>query len=502
MRETLRSALTIALALLAVASMVSGAAGLMAPDQPHTAHNHNHDAERADPLPTLSPIGSASASHQCSEAVGLNLALRSDLTTAQKAAKIVGGCDPYHGTTGTDSIDANQTKSELVQRAATTRQHVNTTMDSFDNNYQNMEAIARLEFQAAYYRALENGSSRSAAKIAANESIEDYFTVKEKQLMNSAETMVTDWHSYDSLESNDSTIDGKFISQAGNTNANSLVSNKMQETITLVNGSTMSISTHAGYLFTLGNSQTNTLYVSQDGDFDTYKEITSPTNQEWVERRQKLHDASDSVRAETQQYIDNTFTDYQTGDVNATELVDANTLEREFSGDNSQSWATLALATTSGVDPPEDLDGVGTFNVSYSGSTETGVLLADTTKTDLIETGTTYDGSAWSVTPKIVTESGAIKPLNGTFTVDAITSPSGETQQNATYTEVKYKTTNTSEYKSLMTELDSVRAELEAREANRGDGGLGIGLPDLGLGVPDSVLLIGGGIALFLLLRD
>lgn len=447
------------------------------------------------------PIGVASADHECTKTDKIANGIL-PFGIGGLGSEVLGNCDWQHGETGTDSIDANQTKSELVQRAATTRQHVNTTMDSFDNNYQNMESIARLEFQAAYYRALENGSSRSAAKIAANESIEDYFTVKERQLMSSAETMVTDWQSYDSLESNDSNIDGTFVSQSGNSNANSLVSNKMQETITLVNGSTMSISTHAGYLFTLGNSETNTLYVSEDPDFGTHQEVTSPTNQEFVDRRQKLHDASDSVRSETQQYIDNTFAAYESGDVNATELVDANSLEREFSGDNSQSWATLALSTTSGVDPPEDLDGVGTFNVSYDGSQTTGVLLADTTKTDLIETGTTYDGSTWATTPKIVTESGAIKPLNGTFTVDAITSPSGETQQNATYTEVQYKTTNTSEYQSLMSELDSVRAELEAREDQQSGGGLFGGLLGGGGGLGTAgiiALVLGGG---YLLMRQ
>jgi len=423
MRESVNSALSVILALLAVASMVSGAAGLMTPPEPveesHSGHSHNH--ESPDVLVGVSPVGTAEASHKCGQSIALNLGLRSDLTTAQQAANVLGSCNPLHGDRSNETIDHNQTQTELIQRGATANEQSRVFLDSVTNNLDNTRAVARLEAQGEYYRQLESGASESAARLAAKDAVRDYYTVKQMQLASSWNILIKSWDSYEITASAEGL--GNFVG------------------VNRENG---------------GNKT--------DISIGAYKHPTL------------INGSSDQEIAELH--------------------YDGNTYQV-----SPMSWSTLALSSTSGVDPPDDLDGIASMTVAHGGSTHEGILLADTEAVTQIEVNTTYNGSNWAVTPQVVTDSSYVK-LDGTFTVTEIKTADGSTVQNRTYREVDYKTTNTTEYRQLMGELDTLRTELEAREANSGGGGLFGGLPGFG-GLPDSALLIGGAVLLgLLLLKD
>jgi hypothetical protein len=430
---------------------------------------------------SFSPVGTAEASHDCDFRLYVGLSATLDLT------KEVSEC-LFHGDRSTDSIDHSQTRTELVQRAATGFEHAEVELTSLENNLENTRAVARLEMQAAYYRALENGSSESAARATAKQAVRDYYTVKQEQLVSSWNILITSMWSYEKLENNESLAEGFVASSVdgslsgGNFQTDDQYSNPYYD-LSAVNGSQLSSATwlrdYGGgknwrYLdgHNLGPSDRR---IAVGWNNDSVSDVASLKLARYQNAWTDIENQSEEVLADADTYINNTYDSYQSGDVNASQLVDANTLTREFTGNNTQSWSTLALSTTSGVDPPENLDGVGTFEVEYQDTIYTGILLADTQERSVIESGQTYNGSLWTVTPKLVTDSDRIE-LDGEFTIRSITNDAGETVGNVTYREVSYETTNTSDYQTLMSELDALRSELETREEQQQSGGLFGGL--------------------------
>lgn len=458
----------------------------------------------------LSPVGTAEASHECGESLLLNLGIRSDLTTAQQTANIAGSCNPFHGDRSTESIDHSQTRTELVQRAATGFEHAEVELTALENNLENTKAVARLEMQAAYYRALEDGSSESAARASAKQAVRDYYTVKQQQLVSAWNILITSTQSYENVENSEGLSEGIVSTKdaggslSGNILTDDDFSNPTQD-IAAVNGSQL---TTEAFVRDYGGGKI-WRYVDGSANGPSERTVVVGANNDSVstaesvefERYQTawtdLENQSDDVLADADTYINQTYDSYEAGEINASDIIDANALTREYTGNNTQSWSTLALSTTSGVDPPEDLSQVGAFNVTHGGESYSGVLLADTEQVNTIENGTTYNGSQWAVEPKIVTSEKWVT-LDGKFTVTGITNSQGESIQNASYDEVDYQTTNTTEYRNLMSELDALRAELEAREDQQGTGplipgfDLGGGGLAAGIGLVAIILLVAG----------
>jgi hypothetical protein len=456
----------------------------------------------------VSPVGTAEASHNCGQSIALNLGLRSDLTTAQQAANVLGSCNPLHGDRSNETIDHNQTQTELIQRGATANEQSRLFLDSLSNNLGNTRAVARLEAQGEYYRQLESGASESAARVAAKDAVRDYYTTKQKQLASSWNILIKSWDSYE-ITANAEGL-GNFVGVNRDNGGNKTdISLGTYKNPTLINGSSdqeIAELHYKGNTYQVSPMSTNQGSNNNDWNMTLYAGLTDTTNghiessnlyeyrHAWLE----IQTQNQQVLSDIDDYIDQTYSEYQQGDINASDIVSANALMREYTGDNQQSWSTLALSSTSGVDPPDDLDGIASMTVAHGGSTYEGILLADTEEVDKIATNTTYNGSTWAVTPQVVTDSSYVK-LDGEFTVTKIKTADGSTVQNRTYREVDYQTTNTTEYRQLMGELDALRAELEAREQQQSGGPL---IPSFGLGGGGGLFAMLGVLAAVLLLAS
>jgi hypothetical protein len=434
------------------------------------------------------PVGTAVASHDCT--FGHSLVLSMSNTAGLTDNDL--GCQLFHGETDTDTVDNNETANELVTRAANTIEHSEVFLTNVENQLQYVNSTARIEAQAAYYRALENGDTRSGARTKAHQAVRDFLTIKQMQLVNSWNLLTDNWGSYDQLE-DDEGLGDNFVVTTGTDSGNDLSTRK--DTINGINGTNIEVTVvdgSAGAWFDIRDDSARTLQVATSNS--TYTDQVSSEVGRYTRAWNQLQAAETKVIDEIDSYINQTYDSYQEGDVNSTDLVDANTLTQEFSPQEHgiQSWTTLALSSTSGVDPPDNLDGLGSFTIEYNGANYTGLLLADTEQTSQIQAGSTYDGSTWNITPKVVTDNQKVE-LSGNFTVHEITNQDGETLQNVTYVETNYSTTNISDFQQTLDRLEKLRTEIEARESDSGGGGALLGSSGnliLGLAALGAIVLL------------
>ncbi|NLV06110.1 hypothetical protein GOC83_08210 [Haloarcula rubripromontorii] len=173
---------------------------------------------------------------------------------------------------------------------------------------------------------------------------------------------------------------------------------------------------------------------------------------------------------------ENTYSAYQAGEINNSDLVDPYVLSNQQSaGDDFQGWAAAQL-TLMGTNSPENFDQIGSFNVTTeSGTQYEGVLFSqENPASGQFESGTTYNTSKIGGTQYVVT-SDRIVELDGEFTIDSISTQDGQTVQNVTIQKTTYETTNVTELKQQYEDLAQKRAEIEAREQNlRGSSGGGL----------------------------
>ncbi|MBV0902347.1 hypothetical protein KTS37_11160 [Halomicroarcula salina] len=182
------------------------------------------------------------------------------------------------------------------------------------------------------------------------------------------------------------------------------------------------------------------------------------------------------MQGEMNTLANNTYDAYQAGEINNSDLIDPYVLSQERSpGSEFQGWANAQL-TLLGTNSPANYDQIGGFEVTTeSGSSYTGVLhAAENPPSGQFQTNTTYDpsqigGSVYLVTPNRMME------LQSNFTIQNITTQSGQTIQNTTIEQTTYQTTNVTELKQMYEDLAKRRAEIEAREQNlRGSAGGGL----------------------------
>ncbi|AAV47116.1 unknown [Haloarcula marismortui ATCC 43049] len=162
---------------------------------------------------------------------------------------------------------------------------------------------------------------------------------------------------------------------------------------------------------------------------------------------------------------ENTYSAYQAGEINNSDLVDPYVLASQQSpGDDFQGWAAAQL-TLLGTNSPENFDQIGSFNVTTeSGTQYEGVLFSqENPASGQFENGTTYNTSNIGGTQYVVT-SDRIVELDGEFTIDSISTQDGQTVQNVTIQKTTYETTNVTELKQQYEDLAYKRAQIEARE--------------------------------------
>nr|WP_254282521.1 hypothetical protein [Haloarcula salina] len=405
---------------------------------------------------------------------------------------------PGSTTVNTTGLDAQQAKLDIYLAAQNSKASATNYQTSLNNTLEGSKNQARILGKNAYIRALNNGSSKAAAKTKAKQAVADYYATKQRNLANEFTRHAENTQYLSQKSSQDSlgmfTLVGTPDDSSSDSNFN--IYDYRQTTETLVNGDTVTVTgPYFGFYKsdfrggrTVGPSDVlprttttdDAAWYEADGiqvaGTDTTSSFMAMDFSAYGNRWSDIQNQNQQVQNEMDTLANNTYDAYQAGEINNSDLVDPYLLASEYSaGDSHQSWAAAQL-TLLGQNSPENFDQIGSFNVTTgSGTQYEGVLFsADNPASGQFEVNQTYDAANISGTQYVVT-SDRIVELEGTFTIDRITDQNGQTIKNVTIQKTTYQTTNVTELKQQYADLRQKYNEIEARKQAMNSGGSGGG---------------------------
>lgn len=415
------------------------------------------------------------------------------------------------------SLDKNDTRLELYQAAAASSDSADNVHAIMNNQLQDAETVALVKGKNSYIRSLNNAGSKSAANASATENITEYYSRQEMNVISQWNQQISQAQYLHNLGENQSKISEDYVSLGfvQPTANDRVVRNHHVEsfgstTYTLQNGTTVTVQTVTLWLESEATANNNfftdtvtfaptdgTQYyevgstggiVSEDQYFDRVANLTGITvygsrlknygDKEFVEfsdYQQSLNLIDAQTTSSINQMgtvVDNTYSQYQTGEINSSQLVDPYVLQNSYSpGNGFQGWAAAQMASL-GVNQPENYSTVGQMNVTVNGGTSySGILhAASNPASGEFEVNSTYDPS--NVGPVfITTQQGEIREISKNFTLDAVETQDGIEKKNITYVEKDYTTTNSEDLANLTSQIGELRAEIDAREQALAGGG-------------------------------
>ena len=422
------------------------------------------------------------------------------------------------------SYDASESYDavSLYQAALQTDSSANQWYTLLDNYLQNTEEVAWLRAERALARAVENGSTQTAANVDVTESVKDYYTIHEINLYDKWNLHVKGADSYENEASNISgytvfnyptteTWDEVQDTQGSNAYVESIsYVGQSNVTHTLANGSSMtvrgadfSVTVYSEYA-QKSNTETvtvtpfdynKTITVAGDSG-DTYPYALSFEVRYWrlmapnsdyenrnylsLERTGRFHNdirtQMNHVTNETDTFVANTWADFDSGNLNSTEVLSKVNLLFNY-GQNTQntenatfSEATVALSAL-GVDEV-GADETAYMNISYQRAsnptvnvTNEGLLLSESAPGGSFQTGVWYDSNNITGPQMVVTLSGEQHTINGTFKIHDVYREDGTTISNPGLTPDSndYQVSNTTEVQEMLDRLDTLINEYENR---------------------------------------
>lgn len=450
-------------------------------------------------------------------------------------------------TTDLAKADALETKKEIYDQVSIQNQNNQLTDTAYSNYLNDTETIALMEGKNAYIRALENGSAESVARNAAIQAVADYYATKQVNILSQFEVNAIVTNSSRFTAENTTGMNKTFIqmnryaSGDGNSDGHPIANESLDvenTTATLVNSSSHEftsvnitlegeavnsvspertskvispthekswlVGTYSGDSYT--HNVTGFTVRPPDSNYDPINYYTvAETQRLWQQVEQQNND----VQAQLDTFINNTYSSYQQGDINTSDLVDPYLSAREYSAQNSSQFQTWGLRTLSslGVNPPQNLSNIGRMTVVSGSVTYDGILMSDENPSGGFTVGQTYNASDLNGSQFVALEDGDLHKLQGTFTLESAETAQGdtiETNESIEYNSINYQTSNTSEFKALQEDLDALSAEINARQQTlRNSGGTGLlpGLGSVGTGGLIGIVVAAGGAA-FVLGRD
>jgi len=410
--------------------------------------------------------------------------------------------------------DTQERKTRIYDSATTQRQNNAIYTDSVSNYAQDMKAPATMVAKNEYIRQLENGSSESTARSEAKQAASNYFAQRQVQLRNQWEVSAERYVSLNEMVQNDSNIasDYLYVRYRVPDNANSpfetTISGTSQSEVTLLNGTSISVTTIEA---SSGSMEAKPTVIHwNSGSNDDYEDETllvrPPNSNYQTSEMIAMHEYPsiwsniETVNSDVQTRIDNfvnsTYDSYQQGEINSSDLVDPYLGAREYSPESNYGSFTLRTLSSIGLNPPENLSNAGTMTIKdrETGSKVEGVLMSDgLPQSGEIEIGTVYDAQNLTGPQYVVdSETGTTHDLTGEFVVDNATTADGEplNESSIGYQQIDYQTTDMAEFKALTEQLRNTTVAIESRQQRLRDGGggglfAGIG-GSFGFGLTDS----------------
>jgi hypothetical protein len=452
-----------------------------------------------------------------------------------------------------NETDAKETRTQIHSQAGQLAAGNEQYLTVAQNYGQDSNTIAFSKGEAAAVEVLANGGTIAEAQQAANESINDYYTVKERNLIDRWNVALETAWTLQTRAKNTTGVEDTFVTLAGPdstspTNTLDLtfvtrnwtgISTKSQS---LLNGSTIQIlgvdhkstpdgggltdtketqTFHGGYLELRDGSSGVTLSATHVKVKPTANLSSTAAldvrdfNETWSSIQQRNEDTKKEVSV----YVNDSLGPaVESGDLDAQSYVSPATLAQEYATDYNGSEGyvrAMAIAASSGMSTP-DLESTASMTITHDGTTVDGMLLSQNgPQNDTWESGASYDPALISGMQffAVEGENGTVIELDGSFTIESIDGMDGEEIQTATTQQIVYKTSNASgNYSELQQQIRELQAEIELQKERAtappggggGDGG-GPSLPSwlswlpggwggalAGLAAGGSVLALGG----------
>jgi len=437
----------------------------------------------------------------------------------------------------------DQTNVSLYQAGLQTDAGNNQYFDLFQNQLETTEEVAWMRAERAAARAATNGSTETAANVDVSESLEEYYTLHQRNYLDKWNMYVAGLESYKS-QAQTTPYDmftlrhHKTQTYSEYTNFNAeldefRVDGTSNTTITLFDGSTMEARSIDLYIQGFADHDDDSQYDSyadktvsitprnanervtlewvnseNDGIYNVsaiprYIQL-NPPNQDydtrnWLsfQRYQTEYERMDTqlsnMTTQTEQWLTGVYPALNDGTINPDDLIsNVNQMfnfATEGGANATYSESYIALASL-GLDPAgnssylsltyESDDAAGSGNV-----TNDGMLLSDTAPGGSWEVGKTYESGNIEGPQMVVTVDGDEHTINGTFEINGAYNDDGTEISNPTLDAPgnDYSVSNTTETQRLVQELSKKINEYHNRTTQDGaTGPTGGDGPDLGIG--------------------
>ncbi|WP_135828949.1 hypothetical protein [Halorussus halobius] len=426
--------------------------------------------------------------------------------------------------------DASQEKVDIYSAGTGLQAGSEAWSAPFDNYLNDTESVAWMKVETAVAEAYQDGASQAEAEAEARKAIADYYAVKQINLIEQWNTTMKQIMTLEGQSEMEDGISSDFVSieQAGNESTwGGDEPNKFHETSDFYNRDAVST------LELVNGSHRDHYYLTHDAAYDdnswmrldggdgwkngdvveVWVTIEAP-NQNFeaenvtaasglTDRWNRIETMNDQLQTEAENFVAATYSDFESGQINASDVVSANTAMFEYGvrGANEseglyQSTAALSLM---GYQTP-NMSTAGTMTVRYQNQNYTGLVLAENAPNGSWETGVQYDtanieGPVFMATAN----SSKIDFAEGeTFTILSMTAKDGSEVETQETTQYNYRTANTNELLKKQQELLELRQEIENREPDSGGGGgFGDGSVPMWVGAA-----LAGGVVLLVVLRE
>ncbi|ELZ30589.1 hypothetical protein C475_00565 [Halosimplex carlsbadense 2-9-1] len=435
---------------------------------------------------------------------------------------------PSSETINTTDIDANETKQEIYQSAATAMDAADNDHAVISNRLQDSETVAIANHgQPAYQWSLDKGEGETAAKDNATGAILDYESRIEYNYLSGWNSHVSQMQYLSALAANETGVPSDYVyvgtgDKSDSNHINSTVVGYGTKSYQLQNGTsvdvqTITVESHWEYngeptyvdTVEIGPSS-GTTESNPDGGSSYWANITGmdvapPTDTQSTLEALRFENYSQNLAAidsqtasavsEMETVVNGTHSEIQAGEINASDIVTPASLLGTYGPGSEYSTYSAALLANIGIGSPEDFEDTGQMNITFEdNSTTRGIVMSRSNPpSGQWEVGTTYDPSTIEGSEFLVEmgENQQIREIGQNFTITNITTNDGEVRTNFTVAERNYRTHSADELIALNQNLSLLRATLEAREDNLNSGVGGGGL--LGGGSQGVVILLVAG---------
>ncbi|WP_435124045.1 hypothetical protein [Halobaculum sp. D14] len=399
-------------------------------------------------------------------------------------------------------IDKNETQLSIYQAAVTSKSRLETTKTTYQNYLNDTESAAWMRAEMEIAEAYKNGSSKAIAKTQARKAIAEYYAKKQINLIQQWNTTVVSTWTLEKQADTSSNVSNGFVdARQKSTNSEQCLSTSItgnsSSTVTLVNSSTVNVRALSFSLQTdpcgsiegattitktinsglaPGGEYGDVQYVYVQGHMSSADRIRYLYFADWADLWRRIEQQNSNLQAEVGPFVNSTWQAFQTGKINASDVISRNTAMFRYGVDTIQNDTSLYTSTaalaTMGLDMPK-INGTGQMTVEYNGLTYHGLVLAQQAPNGSWTVGRTYHTSNITGNVMLVTVNGERLTMNGEFTITSMTAEDGTSMQTVKATKVVYKTSNASELMNKMQQIRQLRAELEEREPKAGGGGTG-----------------------------